>query len=183
MIWRQTLQDEYGMKITDETASRWRQKLSESLNGVTDLELSEAIEFASQQPENKATGRTIELHTLRIWVKWYRKSRAQERRGLRSGTVDGLLRQIWSAMMNADNHAQRWDIMCDPAGMGIPVIRNPTCEECDKLCAAAARKWNDWVSVTDALRRKMAAELREAMNTILGKPPDDDDNLDENLPF
>jgi hypothetical protein len=183
MKWTATLQDEYGLKLQPDTAERWLAKLSESLNGVSDQELAWAIEFASQQPENKATGRTIELHTLRIWVKWYRKTRAQARRGYKSGTEEALLPQIWSAMKNAASHEQRWDIMCDPCGMGVMVGRSTTCEECDKLYALAQRKWGDWVCGTDALRRKMAAELRGRVATVVKAPPPKDDDNEDVLPF
>ena len=74
-----------------------------------------------------------------------RKAKRQEDYGYLPGDQGpgARLGRIKAAMLKADNHYDRWDILCE--GIKMP-------DEGDGLCAWAARTWKDWTASLPAVK-------------------------------
>jgi hypothetical protein len=106
--WQIALWDEFRCRVPDAEAERWLESLN--CGAVTDDELTAAVHWASQQRETD-TRRNVDLHQVRIWLRWYRKRKAEASRGYSNDPQAISLDAARHALLSATPE-DRWEIIC-----------------------------------------------------------------------
>lgn len=161
--WFDLLREFFGVTLSEDRAIRWLKLLKEpdAIGDVGEKELEQVLRWVRKQREGEENRKTPNLEMLIGWIKWYRKEQAGQRRGYRSNTDQGIMGAVKSAMLNAKSHFLRWDIMCDPVGLGVRVERRTTIEECEVLDRWAGTQWPDWEDAKVKIRQNLARLTRE----------------------
>ena len=133
--WFDLFREYYGVNLTRDRAATWMRLMNEpdALSDVTEDELCDVLRWVRKKREGDEYRKAPTLEILIGWVKWYRKSKAEARRGVISG-MDGNIGRIKEMMLKAPDGDTRWDIMCDEG----------TVFECDVLYRWARGRWPDF---------------------------------------
>ena len=133
--WFDLFREYYGVNLTRDRAATWMRLMNEpdALSDVTEDELCDVLRWVRKKREGDEYRKAPTLEELIGWVKWYRKSKAEARRGVTSG-MDGNIGRIKEMMLKAPDGDTRWDIMCDEG----------TVPECDILYRWARGRWPDF---------------------------------------
>lgn len=187
MTWWDILEDRLGVRLTDDKAHRWEQELTaehhEGSYGfkISNDELCGAVRWLADQVRagKYNVGEKYTVERFASAIKWYRKTKAQERKGAWSlDTVQGYLNFLKAKMREAPDNSARWDILCDPVReCGAP--RDSTLLECAQLEDWAREEWPRFEADVKAMKERMAAEAERVIGTAaaLVKVPDEDDEL------
>jgi len=170
--WADDLEDRMGIKLYGNKGQRFLAILNAPLDedgmdaNTNDMELSRMVAWlAAKDDVRKPDVLTVE--TVFGWLKWYRKTRAGERRGFAPDTGDGFMPAVKAAMIRADSAVERWDIMCGALEAGLP--RNATLDEIKELDAWAERRFAGWIEDRTQIRWGIAEALHRALDMLGSK--------------
>jgi len=143
--WFDLLREFFGVNLPVDRAATWVRLMNEpdALSDASEDELCDVLRWVRKKREGDEYRKNPTLEMLIGWVKWYRKIKAEARRGVTDGD-DGFLGHIKNAMLKAEDNDERWEIMCDPTEYGASSNRDTTASECDRLCAWAKTRWPDF---------------------------------------
>jgi len=135
MRWFDLIREYFGVNLTADRAQIWVKLMKEpdALTDVTETELCDVLRWVRKKREGDENRKTPNLEMLIGWVKWYRKTKAAERRGIVDGP-DGNIGRIKSMMLKAESLDEKWDIMCNEG----------TVPEGDILYKWALRRWPEF---------------------------------------
>jgi len=159
ITWYDVMTEVFGLKLTEERASKWLSLLSEpdAIPDVSEDELCNVLRWARQKREHDKIKKLPTIEMLIMWVRWYRKEQRIERYGA-SHTSCPLVTQIQSEMRDAHDHAARWDLMCDGA---------KTVNQCHELDAWARQEWSDWEQSVSEIKRNMSALRKRVWRRVV----------------
>ena len=162
--WFDLLREYYGVYLTRDRIDTWMRLIRErdALPDTNEFELCRVLRWVRKQRERDEKARTQKptLETLIGWVKWYRKDQAIERRGDSDSdkSMEAHIARVKASMRKAENHRDRWDVMCEYAG-GL--------RACQVLDRWAQKRWGDgWRQTTQQVRKEMSESMRALLSGL-----------------
>lgn len=165
MNWPTLYKITFGRTINAEEVADWDALFKRDFPGIRGEEISEAVESIGER--NRKAGERGSPATYPQLKSAIIRGR-YERSGSAGRGDDAFLSAVRAAMRGAATHAERWDILCDPVGMGVAVQRRTTTDECLILERWAANVWPEWRDGARSVKREMAA-LMKRVRADVGK--------------
>lgn len=148
--WVSYLEDMMGFRLYGDKWQRWKKWIADETEGlgedVHDSEILATLRFVRGKKEAVPEKFTVEK--LMSWIKWYRKEECAARKGWRTDTPIGKLRERKYRIGQAETWLERWEIVCEP----------DTAEECQQLDAYCRECWPEWPDRVTDIWRDMAGK-------------------------
>jgi len=136
--WVDYIEDVLGHGMYGDKWRRWLDWMAQSPpegigERVSNAEILEALQFVKRQKGDDVGH--VSLDRLKQWIKWNRRAKIEARKTNKTKVIEAaIVRSVKAQMLNASNHTERWNIMCN----------NCTAAQCKAIDRWAVRQWSDF---------------------------------------
>jgi hypothetical protein len=172
--WFELMREYFGVNLTADRVGTWLKLLNapDGCRDVTEDELCRVIRWVRQKRERDGEHQKAPtLETLIMWVRWYRKDEAANRRGYNPASPEGYIPAIKALLLAAKDTEERLDIMYEPQKY-METDRDRTVSDWWALYRWCAEKWPKFGPEAEAIRKQRADEFHAAWQAVLAERVD-----------